>query len=91
MEHAVRHHSEESRFEVELDGQTAELTYRRVGDRIIFTHTGVPTELEGKGVGSALARAGLEYAKAEGLNVRPLCPFVAAYIARHPEYREVVR
>lgn len=91
MEHAVRHHSEESRFEVTLDGQTAELTYRRVGDRIIFTHTGVPTVLEGKGVGSALARAGLEYAKAEGLNVRPLCPFVAAYIARHPEYRKLVR
>lgn len=91
MDVAVTHNPDAGRFEVELDGHTAELTYQLVGDRIVFTHTGVPRVFEGKGVGSALVVAGLAYAKAEGLNVRPLCPFVAKYIARHPEYEELVR
>jgi hypothetical protein len=69
----------------------AVLTYQRVGDRIVFTHTGVPSVMEGKGVGKALAQAGLEYAKAENLAVRPICPFVSGYIARHPEYQDLVR
>ena len=91
MDVAVTHNPHAGRFEVELDGHIAELTYRLVGDRIVFTHTGVPPAFKGKGVGGALARVGLEYARAEGLNVRPLCPFVAAYIARHPEYGDLVR
>lgn len=91
MDITVTHPPDAGRFEVQLDGHTAELTYQRVGEKIIFTHTGVPPALEGRGVGGALARAGLEYARAEELVVRPLCPFVAAYIARHPEYADLVR
>jgi predicted GNAT family acetyltransferase len=87
----VTHVPDTRRFEIRQDGHVAELTYQRVGEKIIFTHTGVPSALEGQGVGGALARAGLEYARAEKLVVRPLCPFVAAYIARHPEYADLVR
>ena len=57
----------------------------------MFTHTGVPTALEGRGIGSALAKAGLEYAQAEGLAVVPLCSFIRAYIDRKPEYQPLVR
>ena len=57
----------------------------------MFTHTEVPRALEGKGVGNVLAKTGLEWARSEGLRVIPICPFVAAYIARHPDYADLVR
>lgn len=80
----------ESRYEVEVDGEIAVADYRKSGDRIEFTHTKVPESLEGQGVGSALARAGLEHARREGLAVVPTCPFIASYIDRHPEYQELL-
>src|SRR5690606_17493780 len=54
------------------------------------THTVVETAAEGRGVGSALARTALDAARAEGLRVVPQCPFIAAYIARHPDYADLV-
>ena len=87
----VIHNPDAHRFEATVEGQTAELTYRRSGDEIVFTHTGVPTALEGRGIGSALAKAGLEYAKAENLTVVPLCSFIRSYIERKPEYQPLVR
>jgi predicted GNAT family acetyltransferase len=80
----------ENRFEVEIDGKLAQTQYIRRGRKILFTHTEVPPALEGQGVGNALARAALEYAKREGLRVVPLCPFVAAFIKRHKEYQSLV-
>jgi predicted GNAT family acetyltransferase len=65
--------------------------YHTEGDQIIFTHTGVPSALEGRGIGSALAKAGLEYARAQGMAVVPLCPFVRSYIERKPEYQPLVQ
>jgi hypothetical protein len=55
-----------------------------------LVHTEVPAELEGHGIGGRLAKAGLEFARQENLKVVPSCPFVAAYIRRHPEYLELV-
>jgi len=80
-----------NRFEVTLDGYTAFMTYDRLPHEIAFTHTEVPDELEGRGVGSALARAGLEFARHEHLEVVPTCPFVAGYIRRHQQYLDLVR
>ena len=68
----VVHNEAQSRFEVNQDGHLAELDYRRVGDQIIFTHTGVPAALEGRGIASALAKAGLNYARDNGLAVVPI-------------------
>ncbi|MCY1382812.1 GCN5-related N-acetyl-transferase [compost metagenome] len=51
-------------------------------------HTIVPPELEGKGIASTLAKYVLEYAKDNTLKVKPYCPFINAYIDRHPEYQE---
>ena len=86
----IRHDADKSRFTADAEGGEASLEYMRDGKRIIFTHTGVPPEAEGKGVGGALARAGLDYARSEGLRVRPMCPFVAAWVQRHPEYQSLV-
>jgi len=87
----VIHNPDRGRFEAQIDGHTAELTYHLNGDTIVFTHTGVPAALEGQGVGSALVKTGLEYAKENKLKVRALCWFVDGYIQRHPEYQELVK
>jgi len=86
----ITHDVERSRFTTETRFGEAALEYMRDGKRIIFTHTGVPPEAEGKGVGAALAKAGLDYARDEGLIVKPMCPFVATYVAKHPEYKDLL-
>jgi predicted GNAT family acetyltransferase len=80
-----------SRFEATIGGELAVAEYERANGVITFTHTEVPPSMEGKGVASALARAALDRARTEGLAVEPLCPFVSAYIKRHPEYQDLVR
>ena len=77
-------------FEVQVDGRLAVSHYRRRGDKIFLTHTEVPPEIEGRGVANSLARAALEFARAEGLRVVPRCAFVAAFLKRHPEYQDLV-
>ena len=88
--HNVVHDPAAGRFELRVEGRLCELVYHRAGGTIVFTHTGVPPELEGRGLGSLLVRAGLDYARAQGLKVVPLCPFVGAYLRRHPEYQDLV-
>lgn len=87
---AVVHDKDAHRFVVTENGDAAELAYRTAGNQIIFLHTGVPAALEGRGIGSALAKAGLEYARQQELEVVPLCPFVRSYIGRKPEYQPLV-
>lgn len=76
---------ERKRFETTIDGHTALVEYIRLQQRIIYTHTEVPRALEGQGIGSALARYVLDFARREDLRVQPLCPFIAAYIKNHFE------
>jgi predicted GNAT family acetyltransferase len=91
MDTAVNHEPSHRRFTVNLEGATAMLTYNQQGDTIYFIHTEVPPALEGKGVGGELAKAGLDYARANNLKVVARCPFVASYIKRHPEYGDLVQ
>lgn len=79
----------EHRFEMAVEGSVAFVAYRRDRDRIVLTHTEVPPALSGKGVGSKLAHDVLEQARGRGLRVVPRCPFIAAYLKRHPEYQDV--
>jgi predicted GNAT family acetyltransferase len=81
----------ESRFVAHVEGQTALLVYRRSGDELVLVHTEVPQALQGHGIAGELARAALESARADHLSVVPLCPFVQAYIRKHPEYQPLVR
>lgn len=87
----IIHNTEQERFEVHLDSHTAELNYRLSGDTIIFTHTGVPSALEGRGVGSLLVKAGLEYARKNNLKVQTVCWFVEGYLRRHIEYQDLIK
>jgi len=79
-----------SRFEAHVAGKIAFLEYRRTGREIIFTHAETPRDLEGRGIASRVTRAALEFARAHGLTVVPLCPFVAWYIRQHGEFADLV-
>lgn len=80
-----------SRFEAHVDGEIAWVSYLRKGDKLVFLHTEVPVVIKGQGLGGKLARAGLEFARAEGLKVAAQCPFVGDYIRLHPEYAALVQ
>ena len=80
----------EHRFEVEVDGVRALAAYRMEGDTIVFTHTEVPPELEGRGVGSTLVHAALTSARERNLKVVPQCSFVAHYMRKHPETQNLL-
>lgn len=82
--------TEESQFELRVGDDLAIAVYKKDGDRIIFTHTEVPDQLEGHGVGGELAREALESARRQGLRVVPKCPFIDAYIRKHPEYEDLL-
>ena len=82
---------ERHRFEIVVDGERAGLAgYRTAPGRITFTHTEIDDAFEGRGLGSTLVRAALDTARERGLAVRPECPFVRSYIARHPDYVDLV-
>ena len=87
----VTHNTEERRFELTLDGHLAVLDYIMMDDIIIFTHTGVPPEIEGGDLGVKLVVTGLEYARQNKLGVRSKCWFMNKYLQRHPEYQDLVR
>ena len=70
-----------------LGGRSA---YRLDGETITFTHTETPYRLQGQGIASRLVRGALEAARAEGLKVVPRCSFVSSYIARHPEFSDIL-
>lgn len=85
----VYNNHERSRFELVEQGHTAFAEYAIDGDVITFTHTVVPSALQGMGVGSRLIHGALTEARSRGLKVRAKCTFVAAYIAKHPEWQDL--
>ncbi|GAB6197363.1 GNAT family N-acetyltransferase [Lysobacter xanthus] len=86
----VQHEPESERFVVALDGQEAEVSYEIEDGVLAITHTGVPEAIGGRGIAGDLVRAAFEHARAEGLRVRPLCSYAAAWTRRHPEYAELL-
>lgn len=86
----VRDNREASQYEAELEGALGLAAYRLRGDTIVFTHTEVPEALEGRGIAAQIVRFALDDARARGLKVVPRCPYVAGFIARHPEYQDLV-
>jgi len=86
----VIHDPAAQQFRVCTGAEAAVLQYRLTADRITFLHTFVPKAFRGKRIAQRLAHAGLEHAKAEGLRVVAICPFVQAYLRKHPEYRALV-
>lgn len=86
----VKNNQAEQEYTLQVDGRTAVAAYQREGGTIVFTHTVVPSEIGHRGVGTRLVRGALDDARDQGLRVVPQCPFVAAYIERHPEYCDLL-
>ena len=86
----VRNNEAANRYELEVDGQLAIAEYRLRPGRISFTHTEVPDALEGRGIGKRLVKAALDDARAKGLKVVPICPFVKHFIETHPEEQDLL-
>ncbi|MGA8048376.1 MAG: GNAT family N-acetyltransferase [Dermatophilaceae bacterium] len=89
----VTDNPDEHRFEAHVDGELAGFAeYSLREGVIVFTHTEVDDAYEGRGVGSALARQALDAVRDAGeRRVVPRCPFIKAWIDRHPDYRALLR
>ena len=79
------------RYELAVDGHIAATYYKIDAGVITFIHTEVPPELGGKGIGSKLIQGALDQVRAEKLKVIAQCPFVKAYIVKHPEYADLLK
>lgn len=90
MSHDIRHNSDDSRFETSVDGHQCVLDYTLDGDVITMTRVYVPPPVEGRGIAGAITRHALDYSREQGFKVVPRCPYVAAWIKRHPDYRDLV-
>jgi uncharacterized protein len=90
MEIPVIHRPEAGCFEALIEGRLAQLCYRQEGGVLVLHHTEVPPALQGRGIAAALVAATLAHARAERRTVRPVCSYVAAYMQRHPETKDLL-
>lgn len=87
----IRDNKVRHRFEIDAAGGIAVAHYTLAPGVITFNHTEVPPALRGQGLASQLIRGALQAARSQNLKVIPRCSFVAAYLARHPEFNDLVR
>ena len=87
---SVDNNVRDQRFEIRSDGDMAFLSYRPKDGAIALIHTEVPEALEGRGIGTTLAAGAFAYARSRQLRVEVICPFVARWLERHPEQRDIV-
>jgi len=88
--HTLRHDESRRCYTFDLDGQTARIDYEKEGDTIVLTHTFVPRDYEGRGIGTQLVAAVLADLRRRGVKIVPQCPFIAIYIERHPLWRDMI-
>jgi predicted GNAT family acetyltransferase len=86
----VYQNTADNRFELDINGAVAAAYYQPAPGVITFTHTEVPAELNGRGIGSKLIKGALDAVRAQGLKVVARCPFVEAYIVKHSEYADLL-
>jgi len=82
----IRHDADDRRFSTIVDRTKAFVEYERVDDVLVVTHTWVPKEIGGRGIAGQLVRAALDFAREQGLKVRPQCSYADAWMQRHPDY-----
>jgi uncharacterized protein len=86
----IRDNTAQNRFELDADGATAFVNYKIDGGTITLLHTETPVPLRGRGIASRLVHDVLDNIRARGLKMVPRCAFVSAYLAKHPQYRDLV-
>jgi predicted GNAT family acetyltransferase len=90
MPATVRNNAARNRYELEVDGHLAVAVYTLAPGVITFVHTEVPAELGGRGVGTMLVRGALEDVRRQGLKVVVRCSFIRAFMAKHPEFNDLL-
>ena len=88
--HAIAHHPIPGRFATEVDGQQAHLDYEMAGDVMHITHTIVPDAIAGRGIAGDLVQAAFELARQEMWRVKPVCSYAEGWVAKHPQYKEML-
>lgn len=91
MEYQLVNNESEKQFEFHLDDHVPRIEYIKTKNEIYLTHTEVPRQLEGQGVGFALVKKVLEEIETYNVSLIPLCPFVAVYMKRHPEWKRLLK
>lgn len=86
----VVHNATSHRFEATIDGLLCRADYELHGTVMAMTHTVVPSALEGRGIAAALVAAALDWARAQGVQVNPVCSYVRIYMKRHPETQDLL-
>lgn len=86
---SVRDNASRRRYELEIDGQVAFLTYRRDGETLYIPHVEAPPALRGTGAAGRLMEGVMRIARAENLKVVPICGYAAAWLRRHGEWRDL--
>ena len=87
---SIIHKPESGRFETHVNGLQCEVDYQLDGQIMRMTHTGVPPQLEGRGIAAALVLHALNWAQAQGFKVVPICSYVQVYIKRHPQWQAIL-
>lgn len=87
----VQNNPDTSRYEISVDGVLAGFTeYVDAGDVLVFPHTVVFDEFGGQGLAATLVTGALDDVRAKGRLIRPECPYVKGFLAKHPEYQDLV-
>lgn len=81
---------EKRRFEIEIDGKYVFTNYGEFGSQIALVHTEADDDLKGQGAASALIEKTLNYLEENNNELLPFCPFVFAYIKRHPDWKRII-
>ncbi|MCX7548951.1 GNAT family N-acetyltransferase [Xanthomarina sp. F1114] len=81
---------EKKRFEIEVDGHYAFIDYKESRNKIALIHTETDPELAGKGAASAVVEKTLHYLDDNNITLLPFCPYVFAYIKKHPEWKRII-
>ncbi|HRX10201.1 MAG TPA: GNAT family N-acetyltransferase [Draconibacterium sp.] len=90
MDYRLIDNKENNQYEIHVNGFIPKIQYRKSGNKIFLTHTEVPADLAGKGIGSSLVKMVLEDIKQKELKLVPICPFVSAYVKRHAEWSNLI-
>lgn len=90
MSNPIHHNTAGQRFELNVDGMLCVLEYHLDGTTMTITHTGVPSQLGGRGLAGELTVAAFTAARANGWRVVPACSYAAGWILKHPEFNDVL-
>ncbi|MDT8438068.1 MAG: GNAT family N-acetyltransferase [Wenzhouxiangellaceae bacterium] len=89
-EFTIHHNPDAGRFETEVDGHRCELNYRLSDNVVSMDRVFVPGPVEGRGIAGELTRHALDHAREQNWRVAARCPYVAAWIQRHPDYADLL-